>query len=84
MDHVALQLFTFAADLHPTLYLPCVNLTDEEIVSTGAVCHILYVHTNGSRLGSLHRISFVQSISNIIASTHSARTSVNRLYAKNG
>ncbi|KAG1872268.1 hypothetical protein F4604DRAFT_1881049 [Suillus subluteus] len=34
-DHVALQLFTFAAALHPSLHLPCIDLTNNEMVSTG-------------------------------------------------
>lgn len=74
MDHVTLQLFTFAAALHLTLHLPCINLTDDEMVSTGVVRHMFYMHADGSRLGSLHRILFVLSISNIIASIHSAQT----------
>ncbi|KAN0085722.1 hypothetical protein V8E55_006856 [Tylopilus felleus] len=32
VSHVAVQLFTFAPNLHPLLHLPCVVLTDETIV----------------------------------------------------
>ncbi|KAG2130585.1 hypothetical protein BD769DRAFT_1297329, partial [Suillus cothurnatus] len=31
-EHIALQLFTFADTLHPSLHLPCLTLTDNEVV----------------------------------------------------
>lgn len=32
VSHVAIQLFTFASDLHPLLHLPCVELGNETVV----------------------------------------------------
>ncbi|KAG1836865.1 hypothetical protein DFJ58DRAFT_846707 [Suillus subalutaceus] len=45
-DHVTLQLFTFAAALHPSLHLPCIDLTDNEMVSTGIdiICAVNIQH----------------------------------------
>ncbi|KAG1803360.1 hypothetical protein EV424DRAFT_1331009, partial [Suillus variegatus] len=34
-EHIALQVFTFADTLHPSLHLPCLTLTDNEVVSAG-------------------------------------------------
>ncbi|KAG1749584.1 hypothetical protein EDD22DRAFT_958012 [Suillus occidentalis] len=34
-EHIALQLFTFADTLHPSLHLPCLTLTDNEVVAAG-------------------------------------------------
>jgi hypothetical protein len=35
--HVGLQLFSFADTLHASVNLPCLNLTDDEVVTTAAV-----------------------------------------------
>jgi hypothetical protein len=42
VEHVALQHFAFMETLHPSLYLPCLDLTDNEVVLSAAVsCHCL-------------------------------------------
>ncbi|KAG1753908.1 uncharacterized protein EDB91DRAFT_1043935, partial [Suillus paluster] len=46
VEHVVLQLFTIGPTLHPLLFLPCLNLTDEEIVLTPAdiICAVNIQH----------------------------------------
>lgn len=37
VEQVSLQHFSFGPALHPSLFLPCLHLMDDEIVSTAAV-----------------------------------------------
>lgn len=40
VDHVALQVFSFGPTLHPSVFLPCLDLTKDEIVSMAAVSNM--------------------------------------------
>ncbi|KAG2145797.1 hypothetical protein DEU56DRAFT_708851, partial [Suillus clintonianus] len=44
--HVGLQIFSFADTLHHSVHLPCLNLTDDEVVTTAAniICVINLQH----------------------------------------
>ncbi|KAG1879856.1 hypothetical protein F4604DRAFT_1923063 [Suillus subluteus] len=46
VEHVALQCFAFTETLHPSLHLPCLDLTDDEVVFSAAdiVCSINIQH----------------------------------------
>ncbi|KAH7919605.1 hypothetical protein BV22DRAFT_968262, partial [Leucogyrophana mollusca] len=46
VEYVAIQLFSFSAALHPSLYLPCLELGDEEVAVAAAdvVCTINVQH----------------------------------------
>ncbi|KAG1882392.1 hypothetical protein F4604DRAFT_1921570 [Suillus subluteus] len=46
VDHVALQVFSFGPTLHPSIFLPCLNLAKDEIVSMAAdiICTINLQH----------------------------------------
>lgn len=37
VSHIALQLFTFGPILHPSLHLPCLDLSDEKVVVVSGV-----------------------------------------------
>ena len=37
VSHIAIQLFTFAPNLHPLLHLPCIELSNETIMVNASV-----------------------------------------------
>ncbi|KAG2130194.1 uncharacterized protein EDB93DRAFT_1332111 [Suillus bovinus] len=46
VDHVALQVFSFRPTLHPSIFLPCLDLTEDETVSTAMdiICTVNLQH----------------------------------------
>jgi hypothetical protein len=42
VEHVALQCFAFTKTLHPSLHVPCLDLTDDKVVLSATIsCHCL-------------------------------------------